>query len=71
MRRNRHIKMGMVLCSLFFFSFLSVRVVAQPLSAYSIKNGRMYIQLTKDIRESALDSFIVQYELQDLDLKNS
>jgi hypothetical protein len=38
-------------------------------AAYSIKNGRMYIQMAKDLKEASIDSFIIQYALQDLDLK--
>jgi hypothetical protein len=49
--------------------FLAAETSAQPLMAYSIKQGRMYIQLTKPITEASLDSFIVQFDLADLDLK--
>jgi hypothetical protein len=37
---------------------------------YTIKNGKMVIILGKDTKESALDSFITKFELNDLDLKN-
>lgn len=46
------------------------RAQAQAVNFYAIKNGRMYIQLSKPITEAALDSFIVQYDLADLDLKS-
>ena len=42
------------------------RASAQAVAAYSIKNGRMYIQMSKDIKEAALDSFITDNELEDL-----
>ena len=42
---------------------------AQSSKHYTIKNGRMYIELTKDIRPAELDSFIAQFDLQELDLK--
>src|SRR5574338_532112 len=45
------------------------RASAQAAAAYSIKNGRMYIQMSKDIKEAALDSFITDNELEDLYLK--
>jgi len=45
------------------------RASAQAVAAYSIKNGRMYIQMSKDIKEAALDSFITDNELEDLYLK--
>jgi hypothetical protein len=53
-----------------FLAFaLSEKTSAQAITAYSIKNGRMYIQISKDVRETALDSFITDNELADLDLK--
>src|SRR5688572_9534640 len=42
---------------------------AQVLGFYTIKNGKMYIQLQKGMRESELDSFITQFNLEDLPLK--
>lgn len=36
---------------------------------YFIKNGRMYIELNKKIKDASLDSFISQYNLRDLGLK--
>jgi hypothetical protein len=41
---------------------------AQPRPVYTIKNGRMYVQLEKDIRFSALDSFVTGFDLRDLGL---
>ena len=41
----------------------------KPVKKYTVNDGRMYIEITKDIREGALDSFIVQFDLQDLHLK--
>src|SRR4051812_22645264 len=37
--------------------------------SYTVKNGKMYIELSKQIRETALDSFIRRYELSDIGLK--
>lgn len=42
----------------------------KPIKKYTVKNGIMYIEVTKDIAESSLDSFIVQFDLQDLYLKD-
>jgi hypothetical protein len=42
---------------------------AQEAKKYFIKNGKMYIELNKRITESALDSFIMQFNLADLGLK--
>ncbi|MGC4103540.1 hypothetical protein [Ferruginibacter sp.] len=41
----------------------------EAVRSYSIKNGRMYITLGKNITTNALDSFVIKYELADLDLK--
>lgn len=54
-----------VVCVLLF----SATTQAQPNHSYTIKNGRMYIQVTKPITEPALDSFILQFDLADLGLK--
>ncbi|HEX7902581.1 MAG TPA: hypothetical protein VF487_01795 [Chitinophagaceae bacterium] len=49
---------------------LQASVCAQPpAKVYTIKNGKMYIQLSKKLSEASVDSFISQYELQDLALK--
>jgi len=37
---------------------------------YTIKNGKMYIELNKDLPVASLDSFIERYELYDLSLKS-
>ncbi len=39
-----------------------------PVKSYTIKNGKMFIALGKDIPAASLDSFIKKYELADLDL---
>ena len=67
-RHNRLRYMRMGFCAILLLLFTTL-LSAQPVKAYSIKNGRMYIQLTKDLSASALDSFITQYDLADLDLK--
>src|SRR5690348_16575665 len=36
---------------------------------YTVKNGKMFIELSRTIRESSLDSFINQFQLQELALK--
>lgn len=44
---------------------------AQPqVKTYSIRNGKMYIELGKQITDSSLDSFITKYALADLGLKS-
>lgn len=62
----RFIQLRLAWCA--FILFLAIAASAQ-VKAYTIKNGRMYIQLSRDISPAALDSFITQFELQDLGLK--
>lgn len=50
--------------------FCLVLRASSQIAAYAIKNGRMYVQMEKKMSENAIDSFITQYELQDLDLKS-
>lgn len=54
-----------------FFSSLMPAIVSaqQPAGIYTIKKGRMYIELKKQSSEASLDSFVEQYELTDLELK--
>jgi hypothetical protein len=68
MNKNRHTMQLAISLFVFALSFLAVQSFAQ-VAAYSIKNGRMYVQMEKKLTEAAIDSFIIQYELQDLDLK--
>ena len=60
--------MRISLCTCFLL-LSAILLCAQPSHGYMIKNGRMYVQITKDLRTSALDSFIRQFQLEDLDLK--
>lgn len=67
--RRKEIKWRSAALAVLAFT-LSLLCNAQTVKHYTIKNGKMYIELTKDIRPSELDSFITQFELQELDLKN-
>lgn len=42
---------------------------AQPPKTYTIKHGRMFIQLPREISMASLDSFVSQYDLADLGLR--
>ncbi|HEX8316190.1 MAG TPA: glycogen-binding domain-containing protein [Flavisolibacter sp.] len=66
--RHEHINRAGI-CLLVLALLTAISGFSQPVKHYSIKNGRMYIELTKDIRPSELDSFIYQFELGELDLK--
>jgi len=68
MKRMRYqIWRSPLLCLLMLLSSAIVSL-AQPLKAYTVKNGRMYVQLEKDIRLTALDSFVSDFDLRDLGL---
>ena len=41
-----------------------------PLKKYTVKNGKMYIELGKDLSEKSIDSFVVQFDLGELKLKD-
>ena len=66
-----HIRKLLVRFCLFTCALLYViQLQAQyTLRSYTIKNGKMYIELNKQIRASSLDSFIVRYALTDIGLK--
>jgi Glycogen recognition site of AMP-activated protein kinase len=47
-----------------------VNISAQvPVKYYKVKNGKMYIELSKSLPEASLDSFVNQFQLQALSLK--
>lgn len=54
--------------ALLLFAFGQTNAQA-PVSSYTIKNGKMYIAVGKDIQKISLDSFVAKYELADLDLQ--
>ncbi len=65
----RYYLLRSLLCALLLV--LTPQIYAQPpVKAFVVKNGQVYITLSKGIPEQSLDSFIVQFDLQDLDLKN-
>jgi len=50
---------------------LGMQLPAQsPVKNYTVKDGKMYIALSKDLQKISLDSFINKYELNDLDLEH-
>src|SRR5262245_54933809 len=53
------------------FTLFQYEMTAQsPGATYTVKKGRMYIELSKQVSEKSLDSFIAQYDLEKLELKN-
>lgn len=69
--RGKHIKLMLRCCFIIFpLLFLNASGMAQdPLKLYTIKNGKMYIQLSKKLPVEELDKFITQYDLSHLSLK--
>jgi 1,4-alpha-glucan branching enzyme len=58
------------LCTVILTLLPLLPLLAQPpVKKYFIKNGKMCVELSKQINEAALDSFVTQYNLADLDLK--
>lgn len=62
----------------FFFFALYLIAIAQvntfaqsPIKTYTIKDGKMFIELSKQIKNISLDSFMAQYNLYDLPLKQA
>ncbi len=74
MRKQGHTlkKMAQIfLCTLFFCLITFNGLHAQAVKSYTIKDGKMYIALGKNIRDKDLEKFIEQYSLHDLDLERS
>jgi Glycogen recognition site of AMP-activated protein kinase len=62
--------LNVCLCLFFMLILMTATAIAQfPVKNYSVKDGKMYIALSKNISEESLDSFILKYDLYDLALK--
>ncbi|MES2894046.1 MAG: hypothetical protein V4725_18645 [Bacteroidota bacterium] len=58
------------LLSVMVLLFLSTNGFGQPpIKAFVVKQGKIYVTLSKNISTEVLDEFIDQYDLQELDLK--
>jgi hypothetical protein len=64
-------KLIQIACCIFSLSVLSMpnARTQEPVKAYTVKDGRMFIALAKQLTDASLDSFIAQYDLKDLALK--
>lgn len=61
---------GIVMAAFVMVLFLCNNVYAQePVKIYTVKDGKMYIEISKNINEASLDSFIAHFDLADLALK--
>lgn len=67
-------KAAILFCRVFLYCFLLLAtepVFAQPAKkSYYLKDGKMNIKLSKNINEASLDSFIRQFALEELSLKD-
>jgi hypothetical protein len=73
MMRNISLFAGLrkLLLPLLLLLFVCRSVQAQPpIKSFVVKKGHIYVTLSKNLATVSLDSFIVQYNLQELDLKN-
>lgn len=57
-------------CTLVLLLYVQCLQAQVPVSSYSIKNGRMFIAVGKNMTQPSLDSFITKYELEDLNLQD-
>ena len=55
---------------LLVFTIPQLVLAQEPVKKYTVKGGNMYIEITKDINDAALDSFITQFDLHNLFLKD-
>jgi hypothetical protein len=67
--RHRVLRNRLSCMGLFFLLILTLNLCAQPAAGYTIKDGRMYIGVPRNMKESALNDFIAQYDLKELQLK--
>src|SRR3954468_18131394 len=68
---SRHIKILLHIVTISTLLLMSsVRAMAQHrIRNYTVKNGKMYIELGRDLNEASVDSFIRQFNLSDIGLK--
>ena len=71
MMRNISLLTGLRKLLLPLLLFVCSNVQAQPpIKSFVVKKGHIYVTVSKNLTTVSLDSFIVQYNLQELDLKN-
>src|SRR3954469_12747443 len=60
----------LLLCTCLLVVIVQMKATAQPpVKIYTIKNGRMYIELSKSLNATDLEDFIKQFNLSELALK--
>ena len=54
-----------------FLSTIAIPLLSQkPIARSTVKQGKMFIEISKDIPDAMLDSFIMKFDLLDLYLKD-
>ena len=54
-----------------FLSTIAIPLLSQkPIARSTVKQGKMFIEISKDIPDAMLDSFIMKFDLKDLYLKD-
>jgi hypothetical protein len=75
MIRVRHLtirRLRLSLLLLLFLAGIQLMVLGQrPTKTYTVKDGKMYIDLSRNLKSNALDSFIIQFNLADLGLQEA
>src|SRR4030095_15169213 len=67
---NMMFKLARVVSCIVVFTLFQYNTYAQsPGATYTVKKGRMYIELSRQVSDNSLDSFIAQYDLEKLELK--
>ncbi len=66
---RRWIQVKLIICTCLALAVPFNGIAQPPVKQYTVKNGKMMIMLDKYIAETALDSFIFQFELSNLELK--
>ena len=66
MRKANWLRVCVLLVTMAFHTCM---LAQPPAKLYTVKNGKMYIHLSKQLKVESVDSFISQYELQPLALK--
>jgi 1,4-alpha-glucan branching enzyme len=64
----RNLIMLICICAFAVPLLSNAQKAAPPVKIYTIKDGNMYIALSKQLKKSSLDSFIAKYDLSDLSL---
>ena len=71
-KRTKHIFHTVVrfIMSVLLLQFSASLFAQQPIARSTVKQGKMFIEISKDIPDSTLENFILKFDLKDLYLKD-